>query len=320
MVTTILVILALIIGAVLAAPHFVKYSNMSSRDKDTEPGISALRSGIRGAVIGGVLLVLAFIQPYSIERIDAGHRGIVVNLSGSERGVASYQYKTGWVLYNTWFTQVLEFPTFQQHIEYDDQSVILKGGFIATIKPTFNYSLKEDAIGDMFVNLRRPITEIEQNWLKNAIVGSVNDEANKWEVDSIFNHRQAFEAAIVAECNVRLSKWFNVSQLRTNITPPEALQEAIISKAKAIQQAEASKQQAIAAKADGERKVAVARADSAEQVINAAAKAKSNKLLEQSLTPLLIQNKWIEAWKAGGSQVPTYISGGAGEKFMLNIK
>jgi regulator of protease activity HflC (stomatin/prohibitin superfamily) len=320
MVTTILIILALIIGAVLAVPHFVKYSNMSSRDQDAEPGISALRSGFRGAIISAILLVVALIQPYSIERIDAGHRGIVVNLSGSERGVASYQYKTGWVIYNTWFTQVLEFPTFQQHIEYDDQSVILKGGFIATIKPTFNYSLKEDAIGDMFVNLRRPITEIEQNWLKNAIVGSVNDEANKWEVDSIFNHRQAFEAAIVTECNVRLSKWFNVSQLRTNITPPEALQEAIISKTKAIQQAEASKQQAIAAKADGERKVAVARADSAEQVINAAAKAKSNKLLEQSLTPLLIQNKWIEAWKAGGSQVPSYISGGAGEKFMLNIK
>lgn len=320
MITIILVIIAVIIGAVLAVPNFYKYSEMTSSEQNGQKGDDALLSAWRGVILGVVLLILAFVQPYSLERIDAGHKGIVVNLSGSERGVSQYQYKTGWVIYNTWFTQVLEFPTFQQHIEYDDQSVILKGGFIATIKPTFNYSLKEDAIGDMFVNLRRPITEIEQNWLKNAIVGSVNDEANKWEVDSIFNHRQAFEAAIVAECNVRLSKWFNVSQLRTNITPPEALQEAIISKTKAIQQAEASKQQAIAAKADGERKVAVARADSAEQVINAAAKAKSNKLLEQSLTPLLIQNKWIEAWKAGGSQVPSYISGGAGEKFMLNIK
>ena len=86
----------------------------------------------------------------------------------------------------------------------------------------------------------------------------MNDVSNTCEVDSIFNHRQAFEAAIVLECNVRLSKWFNVSQLRTNIVPPDALQESIIAKTKAIQQAEASEQQAIAAISEGRRKVAVA--------------------------------------------------------------
>ena len=315
MITIILVIIAVIIGAVLAVPNFLKYSDMNYNDQNGQKGNDALLSAWRGVILGVVLLILAFVQPYSLERIDAGHKGIVVNLSGSERGVSQYQYKTGWVIYNTWFTQVLEFPTFQQHIEYDDQSVILKGGFIATIKPTFNYSLKEDAIGDMFVNLRRPITEIEQNFLKTAILGSVNDVSNTWEVDSIFNHRQAFEAAIVAECNLRLSKWFNVSQLRTNITPPEALQEAIISKTKAIQQAEASKQQAIAAQADGMRKVAIARADSAEQVINASAAAKVIKLKQTELTPMYIEYLKAQAWDG---KLPSTIAGGSGT--FLNIK
>lgn len=260
-------------------------------------------------------LLLGMIQPYAIEKIDAGNKGLKINLVGNQRGVASYQYKTGWVMYNTWTEQVLEFPIFQQHIEYDDQSVILKGGFSATIKPTFNYSLRENAIGDMFVNLRRPISDVEQGWLKNAIIGAVNDVSNTWEVDSIFNHRQAFEAAIVGECNLRLSKWFNVSQLRTNITPPEALQESIISKTKAIQQAEASRQQAIAAKADGERKVAVARADSAEQVINAAAAAKVIKLKQQELTPMYIEYIKAQAWDG---KLPTTIAGGSGT--FLNIK
>ena len=94
-------------------------------------------------------IVLSLIQPFAVERIDAGHKGIIVNLSGSERGVAKYQYTTGWVVYNTWFRQVLEFPIYQQHIEYDDQVVITKGGFSATIKPSFNYSLKPEAIGEM---------------------------------------------------------------------------------------------------------------------------------------------------------------------------
>jgi regulator of protease activity HflC (stomatin/prohibitin superfamily) len=260
-------------------------------------------------------LFISAIQPFAIEKIDAGNKGLKINLVGNQRGVASYQYKTGWVMYNSWTEQVLEFPIYQQHIEYDDQSVILKGGFSATIKPTFNYSLREDAIGDMFVNLRRPITDVEHGWLKNAIIGAVNDVSNTWEVDSIFNHRQAFEAAIVAECNVRLSKWFNVSQLRTNITPPETLQESIISKTKAIQQAEASRQQAIAAKADGERKVAVARADSAETIINAKAAALAIELKQQKLTPMYIEYLKANAWDG---KLPTTIAGGSGT--FLNIK
>lgn len=315
MITIILLILGVLIGVFMAAPNFLKYNDLSSKDKESSTGNNLLKAAWRGVAIGIVLIIIAFVQPYAIEKIDAGNKGLKVNLVGSQRGVASYQYKTGWVMYNTWTEQVLEFPIFQQHIEYDDQTVILKGGFSATIKPTFNYSLKENSIGDMFVNLRRPIAEIEQGWLKNAIIGAVNDVSNTWEVDSIFNHRQAFEAAIVKECNLRLSKWFDVSQLRTNITPPEALQESIISKTKAIQQAEASRQQAIAAKADGERKIAVARADSAEQVINAAAAAKVIKLKQQELTPMYIEYLKAQTWDG---KLPSTMTGSSGT--FLNIK
>ena len=260
-------------------------------------------------------LILSVMQPYAIEKIDAGHKGLKINLIGNQRGVSSYQYKTGWVLYNTWTEQVLEFPTYQQHIEYEDQGVILKGGFSATIKPTFNYSLREDAIGDMFVNLRKPIQEVEQGWLKNAIIGAVNDVANTWEVDSIFNHRQSFENAIVVECNNRLSKWFNVSQLRTNIVPPDALQESIINKTKAIQQAEASEQEALAAIAEGKRKVAVARADSAETIINAQAAALAIKIKQTQLSPLYIEYIKAQAWDG---KLPKTVAGGSGT--FLNIK
>ncbi len=260
-------------------------------------------------------LILSMVQPYSIERVDAGHVGIKVNLTGDNRGVSKYEYKTGWVVFNTWTENMFEFPTYQQHVEFEQQQVITKGGFPADIKPTFNYSLKPNAVGDMFQNLRLPIKEVEMGWLKNAIVGAVNDVANTWEVDSIFGHRQAFESAIVSECNLRLSKWFVVSQMRSNIIPPDALQDAIIAKTKSVQQAEASKQQALAAIADGERKVAVARADSAETVINASAKARAMELTQQKLTPLYVEYKKIEKWDG---QLPTTMAGGQGT--FLNIK
>jgi len=309
MISTIIVIIFTVIAIMTAIK-----TGLTTEDKygDKRPDFAKLVK-VLGIIFIGIFI--SAVQPYAIEKIDAGNKGLKINLVGNQRGVASYQYKTGWVMYNTWTEQVLEFPIYQQHIEYDDQTVILKGGFSATIKPTFNYSLREDAIGDMFVNLRRPISDVEQGWLKNAIIGAVNDVSNTWEVDSIFNHRQAFEAAIVAECNIRLSKWFNVSQLRTNITPPEALQESIISKTKAIQQAEASRQQAIAAQADGERKIAVAKADSAEQVISASAAAKVIKLKQQELTPVYIEYLKAQAWDG---KLPTTVAGSGGT--FLNIK
>lgn len=311
---------SIFITAVLIA-LFVAISTKDSMYVDTQDRWGGTSKKIKVSwimkplVIFVMGIILGLVQPFAVERIDAGHKGIIVNLTGDQRGVQNYQYTTGWVVYNTWFKQVLEFPTYQQHIEYDDQVVITKGGFSATIKPSFNYSLKPESIGDMFVNLRLGVKEIEQGWLKNAIVGAVNDEANKWEVDSIFSNRQQFEASIVVECNKRLTKWFDVSQLRTNITPPEALQESIIAKTKAIQQAEASEQQAIAAIAEGKRKVAVARADSAETVINANAAALAIKIKQDRLTPLYIDYLKAQAWDG---KLPTTIAGSSGT--FLNIK
>jgi regulator of protease activity HflC (stomatin/prohibitin superfamily) len=264
-------------------------------------------------IVGGLLI--SAIQPFSIERIDAGNKGLKVNLVGSERGVSNYQYKTGWVFYNSWTEQVKEFPLFQQHIEYDEQQVITKGGFSATIKPSFNYSLREDAIGDMFVNLRLNIKEIEKGWLKNAIVSSVNDVANRWEVDAIFNQREQFESAIIAECNKRVQKWFQVSQLRTNIIPPQSLQAAIESKTKAVQEAQAAMQRKLVAEAEAQEKIAIAKGDSAKVIINANAEALSMKIKQREITPLYVE--FIKSQKWDG-KLPTTMTSGSGT--LLNIK
>jgi len=307
----------LIVGLIVAGLTFAKgEKTVIAKDRwgdDREKPNSSLIAKSVGIAIASILI--AIIQPIEIERVDAGHVGIKVKLTGNARGVSNYEYKTGWVVYNSWTEQMLEFPTYQQHIEYDDQVIITKGGFSASIKPSFNYSLKATAIGDMFSNLRVDVKQIEQGWLKNAIIGAVNDVSNTWEVDSIFTHRAQFEANIVTECNARLTKWFNVSQLRTNITPPESLQESIINKTKAIQQAEASEQQAIAAIAEGKRKVAVARADSAEMIINAQATAASIKIKQNQLSPLYIEYLKAQAWDG---KLPTTVAGGNG--LFMNIK
>jgi hypothetical protein len=267
--------------------------------------------------IAAILLafVVTVVNPIEVERIDAGHVGIKVSNVGDDRGVGKTEYVTGWVFYNSWISRIYEFPIHQQHIDYEENDIVTKGGFRATIKPSFNYSINAGNVGNMFQNLRVGVKEMEQGWLKNAIIGSVNDVANRYTVDSIFNHREEFESAIVKECNKRVSLWFNVSQLRTNIVPPKEISESIVAKTRAIQEVQVAENRRQVAIAEAERKIAEARGDSAQAVIQAAGRAEAIKKEQLSLTPLYIDYIKVQKWSG---QVPTTVAG-ANSGFMIQL-
>lgn len=250
--------------------------------------------------------IIALINPINVERIDAGHVGIKVSNVGDSRGVGKTEYVTGWVFYNSWISRIYEFPIHQQHIDYEEADIVTRGGFRATIKPSFNYSINSGNVADMFQNLRVGVKEMEQGWLKNAIIGSVNDVANRYTVDSIFNHREEFESSIIKECNKRVSQWFSVSQLRTNIVPPTEISESIVAKTRAIQEVQVAENQRQVAVAEAERKIATARGDSAKAVIEAAGRAEAIKKEQLSLTALYIEYIKIQKWNG---EVPSTVAG-----------
>jgi regulator of protease activity HflC (stomatin/prohibitin superfamily) len=304
MITTILLL------AIIIVTFIVVRSNWENYFVDHELSLGRLSKPIGIMVL---FIIGAVAQPYSMSRIDSGHVGIKAALIGKDRGVGKYEYVTGYVLVNSWIEQLFEFPIYQQHIEYPEQVVITKGGFQTTIKPSFNYNLVAGNIGDMFVNLRVPLKTVEQQWLLTAIIGSVNDVANLWTVDDIFNHREKFESAIIMEAKKRTGKWFNLSQLRTNINPPDALKASILAKTRAIQEvqvAEMAQKVAVAealtnvAKATGlaNAKIAEARGDSASIIINAKAEAQAMSLKQQQATPTYVE---FIKWSRWDGKLPT---------------
>lgn len=288
----------IILGFALHAFRKASYTQENGRFK--------IKGVWRLLVVFVISLFIAAINPIDVERIDAGHVGIKVSNVGDNRGVGRTEYVTGWVFYNSWISRIYEFPIHQQHIDYEEADIVTRGGFRATIRPSFNYSINAGNVADMFQNLRVGVKEMEQGWLKNAIVGSVNDVANRYTVDSIFNHREEFESAIIKECNKRVSLWFNVSQLRTNIVPPKEISESIIAKTRAIQEVQVAENQRQVAVADAERKIAQAKGDSAKAVIEAAGRAEAIKKEQMSLTPLYIEYIKIQKWNG---EVPTTVAG-----------
>jgi regulator of protease activity HflC (stomatin/prohibitin superfamily) len=310
MITLIILTLVLLIGV----PALIFTMKNLPKDRFNEPTtFKPIYKWVTFLVVG---TLVALVQPYSTERIDAGNIGLKTKLIGSDRGVGKYEYVTGYVFYNSWFETVNEFPTFQQHIDYEENVVITRGGFQTTIKPSFNYSLIPGQVGDMFVSLRRPLKQIEQEWLKTAIVGAVNDVANTWSVDDIFNNREKFESDIIMEAKKRTAKWFLLSQLRTNITPPKALQASIEAKTKAIQEVQVAENQKKVAEAEAQRKIAVAKGDSAQAVIAAAGEANAMKLKQRELSSQYIE--YIKWSKWNGTLPSTMLGSGSNTMFSIN--
>jgi regulator of protease activity HflC (stomatin/prohibitin superfamily) len=271
---------------------------------------------IKAGVVVLASIILGTVNPITVERIDVGNVGLKVNNTGDERGVSKTAYVTGWVFYNNWLSRIKEFPVTQQHIDYEETSIITRGGFQAIIKPSFNWSVNPGNAADMYQNLKQDVDQIKDTWLKNAIIGAVNDIANLYTVDSIFNHRAEFEADIVKECNKRVSKWFNVSQLRTNIVPPKEITQAINAKTAAVQEAQAAIQQKIVAEAQAQTQIAKAKGDSAQAVISASGRAEAVKKEQQYLTPMYIE--YIRAQRWDGKYPTTMLGGNTSTLLNLN--
>lgn len=295
----------LILGTSFGVFNFKNYTSKEETRYGTE---TKTNTGlvIKLVVVVLVSFIIGVVNPVTVERIDVGNVGLKVNNTGDERGVSKTTYVTGWVFYNNWLSRIKEFPVTQQHIDYEETSIITRGGFQAIIKPSFNWSVNPGNAADMYQNLKQDVDQIKDTWLKNAIIGAVNDIANLYTVDSIFNHRAEFEADIVKECNKRVSKWFNVSQLRTNIVPPKEITQAINAKTAAVQEAQAAIQQKIVAEAQAQTQIAKAKGDSAQAVISAAGRAEAVKKEQQYLTPLYIDYLKVQKWKG---DVPTTVLG-----------
>jgi len=314
MITTILLtVFAIIVGTLIAQKKF--------KIIETDQNTRTIVINYKLIVFSILALLIIFFQPYALGKIDAGHQGLLTRLTGDERGVSTMKEVSGFIIYNTYLEEIQEIPLDQRTVKYEKQSVVAKGGFPCDIYPSFNYSVKRANTADMFTNLRTSyrhggLEAVEQGWLETAILGAVTDVSNKWVIDDIFNNRTGFETAIKIETNKRVGKWFQVSQLRTNIQPPNSIVASIKAKAKAVQDAITSESQAKAATADAQRKIALAKGDSATVVIKASSDAMALKLKQKELTPLYVE--YLKATRWDGKLPSTSLGGNNGT--LLNLK
>jgi regulator of protease activity HflC (stomatin/prohibitin superfamily) len=260
------------------------------------------------SILGGVIaLVLLVFLMASCERIDAGHVGVKVNQYGDNKGVDDVVAVTGVVLYNPITTRIYEFPTFIQHKEYKGENSFIvnsKDGSEFNVSPIMNYSVQRDKVPAIFSKYRRPLEDIEEGFLKTAVYDAFRLATNKYTADELISNRAIFEIEVRRLLDGQLLKeGFTIIQFTSNLIYPETFKRSIEAKNNAVQAALRAENEVKTAEAQAKIKVATAEGNAQAMLTSAKAEAESNRMKQQTLTPLLLQLEYINKWDG---KLPVY--------------
>jgi regulator of protease activity HflC (stomatin/prohibitin superfamily) len=267
-------------------------------------------------IVLAVLVLGSIFAFVGCERIDAGHVGVKVNLYGDGKGVDDVTEVTGWVFYNPISTKIVEFPTFMQHKEYKldkeneiDESFVVnsKDGSEFHVSPLLNYSVRRERVPYIFAKYRVELSMIESGFLKTAVYDAFRVVANSYTADALISNRQEFEKKVREVLVSQLEpEGFTLSQFTSNLIYPQTFKKAIEAKNNAVQTALTAENQVKTAEAEAKIKIARAEGSAKAMLTQARAEAEANQLKQRTLTPMLIQQQWIEKWNG---KLPTTMLG-----------
>lgn len=269
----------------------------------------------------GVTIFLVFIafwlQPFRIRTVDSAEIGIEFHrwsTDDTKKGGVDGTCK-GWVVYNKYTTDVFTYPTYIQRKNYDAFTVNAKDASTFTMDPTIAYRIEPSKVCDIFVKYRKPINEIEEGYIRTCIYEAYRTCANKYTSDSLMSHRAEFETDVRSRLDKSLrEEGFIVEEFTSQITPPKSLADMINQKNIATQSALKAENQVKEAEANAKIAKAKALGEAEAMRIKADAEAYYNKTISASLSPLIIQEDWIEKWDG---QLPTTNAGGSNGLMMM---
>jgi regulator of protease activity HflC (stomatin/prohibitin superfamily) len=178
-----------------------------------------------------------------------------------------------------------------------------KDGSEFHVSPIVNYRINPDKATQIFAKYRKDLDGIENGFLKTAVTEAFRIVTNGYTADQLISSREAFDTKVKSVLRKQLEpEGFVLDQFTTNLEYPTSFKNAINAKNNAVQKALMAENKVKQAEAEAKIKVATAQGDAQATLTRARAEAEANSLKQRTLTPLLIQQQWIEKWKGN---VPT---------------
>ena len=242
--------------------------------------------------------------------IDSGEIGIEFHKwSTSEENYGGVEGTChGWVFYNPFTTSIFTYPTYIQRKTYDPFNVNARDASIFSMDPTIAYRINPDKACDIFTKYRVGIRELEEGYIRTCIYEAYRTCANQYSSDSLMSSRANFESDVRRRLEASLmAEGFIVEEFSSQITPPQALEQMINEKNMAIQSSLKAENKVKEAEANAKIKIAEAQGEAEAMRIKADGEAYYNRTISASLSPMIVQEDWIEKWNG---EVPTVVGSG----------
>lgn len=249
------------------------------------------------------------------DRVPPGHRGVIVNLYGSDRGVEEQSVGVG-SYWTFGYKQLYLFPTYLQNYSWkDEQAITMQTSEGLSIKTDvgITYRIQPDNVVKVFQKYRLGIDEITNTFLHNMVRDAMNEVASSMTVEQIYGadkekfitkvndlvKKQAFDTGI------EVDKIYLVGSFQL----PRNVVDSINAKIQASQNAMKVENEVATSRAEAQKTIVEAEARGKQIMINAESQAKANKILAESLTPEFVKYQMILKWngqlpKFTGSSIP----------------
>ena len=256
----------------------------------------SLFAWIKFAIIFAIVLVIVPSALIRCTRVDSSEVGVKFNkLSLTDQGTLDATAVTGYVFFCPITTDVFKYETYVQRVDYEPFTVTTRDAAIFTMDPTMAYFLNRSKAVDVFFKYRRPLRDIEDGYMRTVIYDAYRITANGYTSDELMANRAKFESEVRQMLDSTLTvEGFTVTEFTSQITPPESLRQMIEAKNAAVQAALKAENEVKEAEANAKIAVAKAEGEARAMKIKADAEAYYNRTIAASLSPLIVQEDWIE--------------------------
>lgn len=252
-----------------------------------------------------ILLVSAILSTMVLagcSKVPAGHKGVIVNLYGSDKGVSEQTVSVG-KYYLGWNKELYIFPTFLQNFTWvGDESITMQTSEGLSVKTDvgITYEIKPDDVSKVFQKYRSGIDEITHTFLHNMVRDAMNNVSSTMAIEEVYGLKKE-------EFLNKVNELVKSSAINSGITVdkiylvgsfdlPSSVVDSINSKIQASQNAIKVENEVATTRAEAQKRIVEAESMAKKTLIEAEAKARANDLISKSISKDLIQYNFVLKW------------------------
>ena len=266
-------------------------------------------SKIVGSIGIGFVFIVLLIFGYSCTyKVDPGYAGVIYSMDG---GIETETLGQGFHVVAPW-KKVIEYPVSTETVYYtksnDDGdekkdnsiNVNTKDGKQVNVSVTYAYHMDEVQLPSVFEKFRGQKSEvIEAGYMKNEMYQAINEITSQYSLmELVGDKRPQINEAILDKFRNSLEPYgivietFNLSDVVPDEQTKEAIQ-AVVNAQNALEKAKVEKEQA---EVDAEKARVAAKGKADAELIEAEGTAAANAKLQESLTPLIVEQRKLDKW------------------------